>query len=145
MKRRRHEIADRAVRPHGVEVEPPGGERRTRVAEITYIADRGRLRVLGGDLGRPVTPRGRLCDHPLNRRARLALAALKAAIRIRWPPKGCVHHSDRGAQYAAARKLLPSMGWSDRMGRRGNPHANANAESFARRLLRARIPELITV
>jgi transposase InsO family protein len=28
----------------------------------------------------------------------LAVAALKAAIRARQPPKGCIHHSDRGSQ-----------------------------------------------
>jgi putative transposase len=27
--------------------------------------------------------------------ARIAVAALKAAIRNRQPPKGCIHHSDR--------------------------------------------------
>jgi len=30
--------------------------------------------------------------------ARIAVAALKAAIRSRLPPKGCIHHSDRGSQ-----------------------------------------------
>ncbi len=31
---------------------------------------------------------------------RLTLAALNAAIERRTPPPGCVHHSDRGSQYA---------------------------------------------
>jgi transposase InsO family protein len=31
--------------------------------------------------------------------ARVAVAALKAAIRSRNPPKGCIHHSVRGSQY----------------------------------------------
>ena len=41
--------------------------------------------------------------------ARLAVAALKAAIRGRKPPTGCLHHSDRGSQYASEiyRQLLP--------------------------------------
>jgi putative transposase len=30
--------------------------------------------------------------------ARIAIAALKSAIRSRQPPKGCIHHSDRGSQ-----------------------------------------------
>ncbi len=30
--------------------------------------------------------------------ARLAVAALNAAIQARSPAKGCVHHSDRGSQ-----------------------------------------------
>lgn len=33
--------------------------------------------------------------------ARLTLAALSTAIERRRPPPGCVHHSDRGSQYAA--------------------------------------------
>lgn len=33
--------------------------------------------------------------------ARLTMAALKAAIERRLPPSGCIHHSDRGSQYAA--------------------------------------------
>jgi putative transposase len=32
--------------------------------------------------------------------ARIAVAALKAAVRARNPGKGCIHHSDRGSQYA---------------------------------------------
>ena len=35
--------------------------------------------------------------------ARLTIAALNAAIERRKPPSGCVHHSDRGSQYAAER------------------------------------------
>ena len=97
--------------------------------------DRGRLCVLGGDPRRLVAPRSRLCDQPLNRHA-LALAALRAAIRIRRPPKGCVHHSDRGSQYAAEayRKLLAEHGLVGSMGRRGNPYDNAKAESFMKTL-----------
>jgi putative transposase len=33
--------------------------------------------------------------------ARMALTALSIAIEKRQPPPGCVHHSDRGSQYAA--------------------------------------------
>jgi transposase InsO family protein len=35
--------------------------------------------------------------------ARLTVAAFKAAIARREPPPGCIHHSDRGSQYAAER------------------------------------------
>ena len=64
--------------------------------------------------------------------ARLTIAALKAAIRSRAPPAGCVHHSDRGSQYAAGayRKLLAKHKLVGSMGRRGNPYDNAKAESF---------------
>ncbi len=64
--------------------------------------------------------------------ARLAVAALKTAIRARQPPKGCVHHSDRGSQYASEiyRQLLADNGLRGSMSRRGNPYDNAKAESF---------------
>ena len=56
--------------------------------------------------------------------ARIAAAALKAAIRNRAPPKGCTHHSDRGSQYAseAYRELLAAHGLVGSMSRRGNPY-----------------------
>src|ERR1700688_1731419 len=68
--------------------------------------------------------------------ARIAVAALKSAIRGRQPPKGCIHHSDRGSQYAseAYRALLTGHGLVGSMGRRGNPYDNAKAESFMKTL-----------
>ncbi len=67
---------------------------------------------------------------------RLTIAALKAAIATRKPPPGCIHHSDRGSQYAAAayRELLAEHGLRGSMGRRGNPYDNAQAESFMKTL-----------
>lgn len=64
--------------------------------------------------------------------ARLTVAALKAAIERRKPPPGCVHHLDRGSQYAALlyRNLLAEHDLIGSMGRRGNPYDNAKAESF---------------
>ena len=68
--------------------------------------------------------------------SRLTLAALKSAIESRKPPAGCVHHSDRGSQYAAEayRELLAAHGLRGSMGRRGNPYDNAQAESFMKTL-----------
>jgi putative transposase len=68
--------------------------------------------------------------------ARLTLAALHAAVQRRTPPPGCIHHSDRGAQYAAVpyRELLAAHGLIGSMGRRGNPYDNATAESFMKTL-----------
>jgi putative transposase len=68
--------------------------------------------------------------------ARLTVAALRSALDRRKPPAGCVHHSDRGSQYAAEiyREVLAAHGLLGSMGRRGNPHDNAKAESFMKTL-----------
>ena len=67
--------------------------------------------------------------------ARLTLAALSIAVEGRRP-SGCVHHSDRGSQYAAQvyRDHLAAHGIKGSMGRRGNPYDNAKAESFMKTL-----------
>jgi transposase len=58
--------------------------------------------------------------------------ALRSAIEIRQPPHGCIHHSDRGVQYAAEsyRRVLADHGLVGSMSRRGNPYDNGKAESF---------------
>jgi putative transposase len=113
----------------------PTGPNELWVADITYIAiaigfvylaailDAWSRRVVGYAISRRVD-------------ARLALAALRAAIAIRQPPPGCVHHSDRGSQYAAEdyRAELEAHGLKGSMGRRGNPYDNAKAESFMKTL-----------
>jgi putative transposase len=75
------------------------GPNQLWVADITYIAiatgfvymaailDAWSRRVVGYAISRSID-------------ARLAVAALKGAIRARQPPEGCIHHSDRGSQYA---------------------------------------------
>jgi putative transposase len=54
----------------------------------------------------------------------------------RRPPPGCIHHSDRGSQYAAAeyRLLLEKHGLVGSMSRKANPYDNAKAESFMKTL-----------
>ena len=113
----------------------PTGPNQLWVADITYIAitvgfvylaailDAWSRRVVGYAIGRRID-------------ARLALAALRAAIASRQPPIGCIHHSDRGSQYAAEdyRKELEAKGLKGSMGRRGNPYDNAKAESFMKTL-----------
>src|SRR4051812_21818436 len=85
----------------------PNGPNQLWVADITYVAvatgfiyvavilDAWSRRVVGYAISRSID-------------ARLTIAALNAAVRSRAPPAGCVHHSDRGSQYAALvyRKLL---------------------------------------
>jgi len=62
----------------------------------------------------------------------LTCTALKRAIELRNPPEGCIHHSDRGSQYAANEyiALLNKHKFSISMSRKGNPYDNAQAESF---------------
>ena len=113
----------------------PTGPDQLWVADLTYvrilsgfvylavILDAWSRRVVGWALGRRID-------------ADLALAALEAAVLARRPPPGCLHHSDRGSQYASGpyRKKLAEHGLRGSMGRRGNPYDNAKAESFMKTL-----------
>lgn len=155
-----HKRVSRLMRQHGLQVRPrrryiattdsthdgpifpnlakdfePDGPDQLWAADITYIAiaagfvylavilDAWSRRVIGYALSRSID-------------ARLTVAALKVAIACRQPPEGCVHHSDRGSQYAAAayRDVLSRHGLVGSMGRRGNPYDNAKAESFMKTL-----------
>ena len=103
----------------------PTGADQLWVADITYIAigrgfvylavilDAWSRRVVGYALSRQID-------------TRLTLAALRAAINARHPPPGLIHHSDRGAQYAAQpyRSELTAHRLVGSMGRRGNPYDN---------------------
>jgi transposase InsO family protein len=62
----------------------------------------------------------------------LALEALRMAITRRNPAKGCIHHSDRGVQYASHDyvDVLKMNEFQISMSRKGNPYDNATAESF---------------
>ncbi len=55
--------------------------------------------------------------------ARIVVAALKASVRNRAVAKGCIHHSDRGSQYAwgACRELLAACGPRSAIRARLNP------------------------
>ena len=113
----------------------PDGPDQLWVADLTYVAiiggfayvaiilDAWSRRVVGYAIGRSIE-------------ARLAVAALKVAIARRHPPPGCIHHSDRGSQYASRiyRELLATHAIVGSMGRRGNPYDNAKAESFMKTL-----------
>ena len=63
---------------------------------------------------------------------KLALAALTMALSRRQPPRGLLHHSDRGSQYASGdyRKRLVANNIVCSMSRRGDCWDNAVAESF---------------
>ena len=65
-------------------------------------------------------------------RAELACDALLMAIRRRQPPRGLIHHSDRGVQYASSptRRSWPGTGSAQSMSREGDCFDNAPMESF---------------
>lgn len=62
----------------------------------------------------------------------LTLTALSRALETRRPPKGLLHHTDRGAQYCstAYREALDRAGLEASMSRRGDCWDNAMAESL---------------
>jgi len=62
----------------------------------------------------------------------LAIRALEMAIALRRPPKGCIHHSDRGSQYCSHdyQKLLKKHGFKVSMSGKGNCYDNAVVETF---------------
>ncbi len=62
----------------------------------------------------------------------LAIRALKMAIAFRSPPKGCIHHTDRGSQYCSHdyQKILRQNGFKVSMSGKGNCYDNAAVETF---------------
>lgn len=110
---------------------PPDGIDRQWVGDITYVPlvggeflylallmDLCSRRIVGWDLE----------DHM---RESLVLAALRAAIALRQPPPGLVHHTDRGGQYAGAeyRGLLARARMRQSMSRASDCYDNAFMES----------------
>jgi transposase InsO family protein len=67
---------------------------------------------------------------------KLTLSALRMAVDQRNPPPDCIHHSDRGVQYASKEyiKELEFYQFQISMSRKGNPYDNAFAESFMKTL-----------
>jgi putative transposase len=105
------------------------------VADITYIRilhgfvflaailDRYSRKVIGWALSQRID-------------AELCVAALKIALEQRQPPPGCIHHSDRGVQYACQEyiALLEQAQMQISMSRTANPYDNAHMESFFKTL-----------
>ena len=86
---------------------------------LAVVVDLGSRRVVGWALsGRPD--------------AQLTLAALEMAVTHRRPPRGLVHHSDRGIHYtcAAYQARLQQLGFTPSLSRLGNCWDNAVVESF---------------
>jgi putative transposase len=105
------------------------------VADITYIRilkgfvflaailDRCSRKVIGWAISQKID-------------AELCVAALTIALEQRQPPPGCIHHSDRGVQYACAEyiALLEGAQMQISMSRTANPYDNAHMESFFKTL-----------
>ena len=120
---------DGPIFPHLAHGFRPSGPNQLWVGDIMYI------RIAAGFVylavtGRLVAPGDWLCARSADRYA--ARLGGVAAIETRQPPRGCIHHSDRGAQYAAEsyRRTLAEHGLIGSMSRRGNPYDNGQAESF---------------
>jgi transposase InsO family protein len=62
----------------------------------------------------------------------LAIRALKMPIAFRSPPKGCIHHTDRGSQYCSHdyQKILRKHGFKVSRSGKGNCYDNAAVETF---------------
>jgi transposase InsO family protein len=114
-----------------IDAVPPDGINQLWVGDITYVPildgdflylamlmDRYSRRIAGWDLQ----------DHM---RESLVLGALRAAIAVRRPRPGLIHHSDRGGQYAGAeyRRMLARAGMPQSMSRADNCYDNAFMES----------------
>ena len=107
------------------------GVNQAWVADITYIRivkgfvylaallDRYSRKVIGWAISKRID-------------AELCVAALSSVLATRKPPPGCIHHSDRGVQYACQRyvTLLEGAKIKISMSRTGNPYDNAHMESF---------------
>ena len=109
----------------------PGGPNRVWASDITYIwtkegwlylavvLDLYSRSVVGWSMGERID-------------RKLVLDALKMAVKRRKPPRGLIHHSDRGSQYASRefRDSLEEYGMVCSMSRKGNCWDNAPVESF---------------
>ncbi|QCO54542.1 IS3 family transposase [Pseudorhodobacter turbinis] len=62
----------------------------------------------------------------------LAIRALDMAVALRQPPKGCIHHTDRGSQYCSHdyQKRLSEHGFKVSMSGKGNCYDNSMVETF---------------
>ncbi|HLN98192.1 MAG TPA: IS3 family transposase [Pyrinomonadaceae bacterium] len=105
------------------------------VADITYIRILKGFVFLAAILDRYSR---KLIGWAISKRidAELGWAALKSALETRQPPPGCIHHSDRGVQYACREyiDLLEQANMQISMSRTANPYDNAHMESFFKTL-----------
>jgi transposase InsO family protein len=109
----------------------PTGPNQSWLTDITYIETAEGWLYLAAILdlwSRKIV--GWACGPTLH--ASLVLAALSDALKRRRPPKGLLHHSDRGSQYVDDDYIaaLKAAGIERSMSRAGNCYDNAAMESF---------------
>jgi putative transposase len=101
------------------------------VTDITYIpTDEGWLYLAGHkDIFT-----GEIVGYAMGERMTKSLVtqSLFRAVAAKKPPKGLIHHSDRGSQYCSHeyRRILKQFGMRASMSRKGNCYDNAPMESF---------------
>ncbi len=104
------------------------------VADITYIRIQSSFVYLAAILD---LYSRRIVGWAISKRidTELCVAALRLALETRRS-RGCVHHSDRGVQYASSAyvALLRQHGLQISMSAKGNPYDNAFIESFYKTL-----------
>lgn len=66
----------------------------------------------------------------------LAIRTLDMAVALRQPPKGCIHHTDRGSQYCSNdyQRRLSKHGFQVSMSGKGNCYDNSMVETFFKSL-----------
>jgi putative transposase len=105
------------------------------VADITYIRITQGIVFLAAVLDRYSR---KVVGWAISKRidAQLCVAALEIALQQRQPPPGCIHHSDRGVQYACREYVtaLEQAQMQISMSRTANPYDNAHMESFFKTL-----------
>lgn len=111
------------------------GPNQAWAADITYIRIRAGFVYLAAILDLYTR---KVIGWAISRRidGELCLTALHMALNRRSPVVGCIHHSDRGVQYARHDyvQLLKNRGLAVSMSAKGNPYDNAFIESFFKTL-----------
>ena len=101
---------------------------------LAVILDLHSRRVIGWAPSRQILHGKIACRAMVSNRMKrdLAIRALNMAIALRRPPKGCIHHTDRGSQYCSHdyQKLLRQHGFKVSMSGTGNCYDNAAVEAF---------------
>ena len=123
---------DNGIAPNRLQDQaPPSAPDQVWVADITYIPTTEGWLYVAGVLDRCSR---RVLGLAMSARLDTALpeAALRQALGRRGEPRGVLHHSDRGLQYASVRyrQILQQQGCEASMSRRANCYDNAHMESF---------------